>query len=177
MPLKGVMRSYTDTAAARDIKGTVARRGLCGDVYLVSTPAGARIADLKVETLVRKKLLSLNTAMQGLSAHAQYTLQARILKQGQSLREFTSPAFRASDLQNGCVTFTQAWIPDDLWDIHTPGNTYEVEVSLLDRTGEVLDVHAPLRFATEHRAGCNSRDFFGLGVLRFAMIPQLPEGL
>jgi beta-galactosidase len=38
MPLKAVMLSYTDSAHAREIKGTVARRGLCGDVWLVSTP-------------------------------------------------------------------------------------------------------------------------------------------
>src|SRR5690242_13233316 len=35
MPLKGVLLSYTDSASAREVKGTVARRGLCGDVYLV----------------------------------------------------------------------------------------------------------------------------------------------
>ena len=54
MPLKGVMLSYNDSASAREVKGAVARRGLCGDVYLVSTPAGARIADVKVDTSVRK---------------------------------------------------------------------------------------------------------------------------
>ena len=36
MPLKGVMLSYTDSASAREVKGSVARRGLCGDVYLVA---------------------------------------------------------------------------------------------------------------------------------------------
>ena len=52
MPLEGVMLSYTDTASARQVKGTVPRRGLCGDVYLVGTPAGARIADVRVDTSV-----------------------------------------------------------------------------------------------------------------------------
>ena len=33
MPLKGVLLSYTDSASAREVKGTVERRGLCGDVY------------------------------------------------------------------------------------------------------------------------------------------------
>ena len=46
LPLKGVMLSYVDTASARQVKGSVARRGLCGDVYLVGTPAGARIDDV-----------------------------------------------------------------------------------------------------------------------------------
>src|SRR5262249_39271730 len=42
MPLKGVMLSYSDTNSARDVQGRVPRRGLCGDVYLISTPRGAR---------------------------------------------------------------------------------------------------------------------------------------
>ena len=54
MPLKGVRLSYNDSNAAREVKGSVARRGLCGDVYLVATPAGARIAGSKVDTSVRK---------------------------------------------------------------------------------------------------------------------------
>ena len=42
MPLKGVMLSYSDTASAREVKGSVARRGLCGDAYLVAEPPGPR---------------------------------------------------------------------------------------------------------------------------------------
>src|SRR6185436_17663100 len=36
MPLKAVMLSHADSNAAREVKGTVERRGLCGDVYLTS---------------------------------------------------------------------------------------------------------------------------------------------
>jgi hypothetical protein len=46
MPLKGVMLSYSDSASAREVKGSVARRGLCGDVYLVGTPRGPRVGDV-----------------------------------------------------------------------------------------------------------------------------------
>src|SRR5262249_18741323 len=53
LPLKGVLLSYTDTNSAREVKGAVERRGLCGDVFLTSTPRAARIADVKVETSVR----------------------------------------------------------------------------------------------------------------------------
>src|SRR5262249_9872977 len=42
MPLKGVLLSYNDTNAAREVKGMVERRGLCGDLYLASTPSAAR---------------------------------------------------------------------------------------------------------------------------------------
>ena len=47
LPLKAVLLSYTDTASARETRGSVARRGLCGDVSLVGEPAGARIADVR----------------------------------------------------------------------------------------------------------------------------------
>ncbi|HEX4645550.1 MAG TPA: hypothetical protein VH598_08065, partial [Verrucomicrobiae bacterium] len=42
MPLKDVLLSYGDTFGTRQVNGTVERRGLCGDVYLVGTPAVAR---------------------------------------------------------------------------------------------------------------------------------------
>lgn len=44
MPLKAIMLSYGDMNAVLQIKGTVARRGLCGEGYLVATPPGARWA-------------------------------------------------------------------------------------------------------------------------------------
>lgn len=52
--LKGVLLSYSDTASAREVKGSVARRGLCGDVFLVSAPAEERLTDVGVETSVRQ---------------------------------------------------------------------------------------------------------------------------
>ncbi len=68
LPLKAVMLSYNDTASARQVKGTVPRRGLCGDVYLVGTPAGARITDVRVDTSVRKGQISFDAALQDLDA-------------------------------------------------------------------------------------------------------------
>jgi hypothetical protein len=47
LPLKGIMLSYTDSASAREVKGSVPRRGLCGDVFLVSQPNGPRIGEAK----------------------------------------------------------------------------------------------------------------------------------
>jgi hypothetical protein len=60
------MQSYTDTASAREIRGSVARRGLCGDVFLVSTPAGPRIDDVRVATSVRRQELTIDAALEGL---------------------------------------------------------------------------------------------------------------
>src|SRR6185436_18036336 len=88
LPLKGVMRSYIDSASAREVKGTVERRGLCGDVTLVSTPAGAHIADVKVDTSVRKREITFEAGLQNLAAGAQYALRARISENDRSVGEF-----------------------------------------------------------------------------------------
>jgi len=100
MPLKGVMLSYTDTASARQVRGTVPRRGLCGDVYLVGTPRGARIADVKVDTSVRKGQISFDAALQGLADIGKYSLRARIAQDGRDVTEFTSKALAADNLSS-----------------------------------------------------------------------------
>jgi len=159
MPLKGVMLSYTDSASARQVKGSVARRGLCGDVYLVSTPPGPRIADVKVDTSVRRRQLTVETAMEGLSTDARYTIRTQIVKDGRNIREFTSRPFQQSDLKEGQIAFAQDWMPDKLWDIHTPQNTYDLKVSLLDARDMVLDTSWPVHFGFRE-FWIEGRDFF-----------------
>jgi beta-galactosidase len=159
LPLRGVMLSYTDSASAREVKGSVARRGLCGDVYLVSTPPGPRITDLRVGTSVRRQELILDTAVEGLDTDAQYAFGVRVLKDARSVKEFTSRSFRSSDLKEGRITVTQNWMPDKLWDIHTPGNTYGFEVSLLDAGDKVADTAWPQRFGFRE-FWIDGRDFF-----------------
>ena len=159
MPLKGVMLSYSDTASAREVKGSVARRGLCGDVYLVSTPMGGRIADVKVDTSVRKWEVTFDAALDGLVADKQYALRAQITGDGHNVREFTSKAFKGSDLKDGRVAFTESWKPERLWDVHTPQNTYNLNLSLLDAGGRVLDAGHPVRFGFRE-FWIDGRDFF-----------------
>jgi len=159
MPLKGVMLSYSDTASARRVKGSVARRGLCGDVYLVAAPRGPRVADVKVDTSVRRGQITFGAALAGLSADAQYALRARLTDHGRSVGEFTSKAFRSSDLKDGRIAFTERWKPAKLWDIHTPGNVYTLHVSLLDAGGKVLDAHLPVRFGFRE-FWIDGRDFY-----------------
>jgi len=146
LPLKGVMLSYTDSASAREQKGSVARRGLCGDVYLISTPASARLTDLRVETSVRKKELLINTGLEGLASEKDYALRARILDGGTAIKEFTSQPFHAKDLNHGRFAFSQSWLPEKLWDLNTPKNQHELRVTLLDATGADLDTSWPVRF-------------------------------
>src|SRR5262249_28771755 len=114
LPLKGVMLSYTDTNAARETRGSVERRGLCGDVYLLSTPAAARVADVKVDTSVRKGEVSLSAALEGLAADGEYALRVQIREDGRDVREFTSKQFKAGDLKGGRIALTEKWMPEKL---------------------------------------------------------------
>ena len=51
IPLNTVMKSYSDSNAPKDVKDVqVALRGLCGDVFVSGTPAGAAVEDVKINT-------------------------------------------------------------------------------------------------------------------------------
>jgi hypothetical protein len=159
MPLKGVMLSYNDTNTARKVKGSVARRGLCGDVYLTATPTGARLGDVKVETSMRKWEITFDATLEGFAAESQYILNARITDNGRSVGEFRSKPFKKSNLKNNRMVFTEKWKPEKLWDTHTPQNTYQLNLSLLEADGKVLDVREPVRFGFRE-FWIDGRDFF-----------------
>jgi len=159
MPLKGVMLSYIDTASAKEVTGSVARRGLCGDVYLISTPMAARIADVKVDTSVCKWQITFEVALDGLAADTQYALSARITDDGRNVAEFTSKTFKAGDLKDGRIAFTENFKPGKLWDIHTPQNMYNLNLSLLEAGGKVLDAGETARFGFRELR-IDGRDFF-----------------
>jgi len=159
MPLKAVMLSYSDTASAKEVRGSVQRRGLCGDVYLVGEPVGARVADVKVDTSVRNWEIRVDAGLEGLQADKTYALRARITESGRGVREFTSKKFRASGLKEGRVAFSERWKPDKLWDTHTPGNAYQLSLSLLDAKGKVLDTALPVRFGFRE-FWIEGRDFY-----------------
>jgi beta-galactosidase len=157
LPLKGVLLSYADTNSAREVKGTVDRRGLCGDVWLTGTP-GARIADAKIDTSVRKAELTVAAMLDGLAADVPYTLRVEIRGGGQVVREFTGKPFKAADVVGGRVTVSTLWKPEALWDIHTPRNTFEASVSLV-AAGKPQDTCFPVRFGfREFRI--DGRDFY-----------------
>ncbi len=108
MPLKAVMLSYSDSAAAKTVEGTVQRRGIVGDVYLNSMPSGPRIAGVKVETSVRRWEIAVEASLEGAENGGPYRLVARV-----DGKEFTGAAPR----------ITAPWHPEKLWDIHTPQNS------------------------------------------------------
>jgi hypothetical protein len=158
-PLQEVMLMFNDTNAAKRAKTKVARRGLCGDVYLVGTPAGAHISAVKVDTSVRKGEITLNTALENLAPDAQYTLRAGITDKGRRIKEFTSKAFKAGDLKDGRIAVTEKWKPEDLWDVHTPQNRCELAVSLWEGGSKILDAAHPVRFGFRE-FWIDGRDFY-----------------
>jgi beta-galactosidase len=157
LPLKGVLLSYTDTNSAREVKGTVERRGLCGDVWLISTPT-ARITDVKIDTSVRKGELKVGVALSGLAADVLYSLRVEIRSGGRVVREFVGKAFRAADIVDGRVTVSESWKPEEPWDIHTPRNMYEASVSLM-AADKPQDTCFPIRFGFRE-FWIDGRDFY-----------------
>jgi hypothetical protein len=159
LPLKGVLLSYTDSASAREVKGTVERRGLCGDVFLTGTPRGPTITDVSVDTSVRKSELTIDAAIAGLEPDVDYNFRVRILKGGSTIKQLTSPPFRGGDLKDGRFAFKGKWLPDKLWDIHTPQNVFDLQVSLADASGRVLDTSWTQRFGFRE-FWIDGRDFY-----------------
>ncbi len=159
MPLKGVMLSYTDSASAREVRGSVARRGLCGDVWLVSSPPGPRIGDVRIQTSVRRQEIALDVEVQGLAPEGECILRARVTRDAATVREFASRKFRASELGEGRFTFTEKWKPNELWDVHTPHHRFNLDVSLTDAAGKVLDTAWPERFGFRE-FWIEGRDFY-----------------
>jgi beta-galactosidase len=146
LPLKATMLAFNDTNMPQEVAGSVNYRGLCGDVFLVGAPAQARVTNVKVDPSVRHWALTVHADLAGLTPGADYTLQARLLDGGRLEKTLTSPAFRDADLKDGRFTFTQPWKPEKLWDLNTPQNQYDLELSLLDAAGKAVDVFLPVRF-------------------------------
>jgi hypothetical protein len=146
MPLKAVMESYTDTNAARQRPGTVERRGLCGDAWLSSEPATARLRDVRIETSFRQSHVRFDVAIQGLAREKSYQLRARIRDQETLAAEFFGPRFTAADVTQDRMGFVSSWMPAKLWDLHTPTNQYDLELSLVEAGGDVVDIAYPVRF-------------------------------
>ena len=146
VPLNAVMLAFTDTNTPKTVKGSVEFKGLCGDVFLVCTPKEARIAEVQVQTSVRKWAITFDVTLPGLREDQPYRLQAVVSEKGQKVKEFTSKPFIAADVKDGRFSFTGDWKPDKLWDTNTPQNTYDAAVSLVDSAGHTLDAFRPVRF-------------------------------
>ena len=146
LPLRGIMLAFNDTNSAREVEGSVRNKGLCGNVYLVGTPRGARLGHTRVETSVRNWQITFNTALDGVDPRGSYVLHAQVRDGEKAVKEFTSDPFRGTELENGRIRISKNWRPEKLWDMNTPQNQYDVTVSLLDPDGKLLDEALPDRF-------------------------------
>ena len=176
LPLKTVMFSHSDTFGVKEVRGSVQRCGLCGDLWLAGMPAGPRIADVKVDTSVRRWEISFEAGLEGLAADGQYVLKAQVSAEGLPGHEFTSRPFTAADLKDsGRFAFTAGWKPEKLWDTNTPENMYHVSLSLLGPGDRTLDVAIPVRFGFRE-FWINGRDFYLNGSRIFLSLSQLENG-
>jgi hypothetical protein len=159
LPLQGVRMSYNDSNAAREVRGSVARRGLCGDVFLTATPAAARIGDIRLDTSVRQERLTVDVELSGLAPDTAYSLRVEI-KDGQHVvKSFPRPVFTARELDTVRIQVSDAWIPEKLWDTHTPQHQYDLSVSLLDADAKPVDTAWPVRFGFRE-FWIDGRDFY-----------------
>ena len=94
-----------------------------------------------------------------MAADAPYSLRAQVSDNGRSVGEFTSKSFKAADLKDGRISFTESWKPGKLWDTHTPQNQYELRLSLVDGSGKMVDAALPERFGFRE-FWIEGRDFF-----------------
>ena len=171
LPLQAVMESYNDTNTGKLKKGSVERRGLCGDVWLIAGPAGARISNIRIDTSFRQGRISFEAGLPGLAADGRYQLRARISDHGSQAAEFTGPTFSVNEVTNGRTTFSASWMPSKLWDITTPQNQYTAELSLLDDAGHALDIAAPVPFGFRE-FWIQGRDFYLNGTRLFlSLVP------
>jgi beta-galactosidase len=171
MPLKAVLESYSDTNTARQRQGKVERRGLCGDLWLISQPAGARLADIHLDTSFRQSQISFKARLAGLAADHRYQLRARITDHDRPVAQFSGPKFSPLEVTNGWATFTASWKPPNVWDTITPENQYVAELSLLDAKGRTIDTALPVRFGFRE-FWIQGRDFYLNGTrLYLSLVP------
>ncbi len=172
VPLKAVMQSNRDTFGASAVEGTVERRGLCGDVYLVGTPPAARLGQFRVSTSVRRWEIGFEAELYDLRPSHRYTIRAQVMRDGRIEREFKSPSFETTDLNGGRFNFSEAWRPEALWDTHTPENTSEATLMLLNADGRVEDVTFKERFGFRE-FWIDGRDFYLNGSRIFLSVVPL----
>jgi beta-galactosidase len=149
LPLQAVMLSYSDTASVKTIEGTVARRGITGDLFLESMPAGTRLGGIQVETSVRRGEITVAAEVAGAKPGARYGYFARVYEGGRLVKTFAGADPR----------FAESWLPPKLWDTHTPSNQYQLTVTLTDSAGRELDTSLPVRFGFRE-LWIDGRDFY-----------------
>ena len=139
-------------------RATISNRGITGDLYLESRPAGATVSDVHVVTTTSDMTIAMDTGVSGLE-RGRYTLAARVYEGDRVVHEFASDEFGPGDLKLGRLAFSSRWKRAKLWDTDAPQNMYRVVVALRDAGGRIVDETLPVRFGfREFRI--EGRDFY-----------------
>ncbi len=118
------------------IRAEVRFRGLCGDLFLVAEPSGARLGTVQVRPSVRRQALGLSARLADLDAGATYHLEAVASRNGEEAWRGRSGTLGGAG--QGDFTCQLPWPQPALWDFERP-NLYDLDVSLRNAAGEVLD--------------------------------------
>jgi beta-galactosidase len=160
MPLKGVLLSYTDSASAREVKGSVARRGLCGDVFLTGRRTAPRLGQIKIETSVRNGEIKIGfNVKHSVGAASEWDAQANIRVEEGKMVQLRAHVSLPAEADEATVSLKTNWKAPRLWDLHTATNQYELVLNLLDESGKMIDSSAPRRFGFRE-FWIDGRDFY-----------------
>lgn len=132
-----------DRLIQRDAK--LRNRGIAGDLYLDSIPAGAAVGDVHVVTSVRKKTIGFDAGFKTLPA-GRYQLEAEVFDQGKSVFKTVSGRFDSDGKPGRRHFFSAPWEHPKLWDTDTPENRYTATVRLRNSEGRLLDEFLPQEF-------------------------------
>ncbi|MGZ8919906.1 MAG: hypothetical protein ACXW3L_02870, partial [Limisphaerales bacterium] len=155
LPLKAVLTSYTDSAAAREIRGSVARRGLCGDVFLEGIRPGPRIENVQVDTSYRRGEILVNAKLLHAPSDLPYRLRVEIKEADKTVLSFD----REEIFKDQSVTVRHGWKPQRLWDVHTSQNQYRAVLKLIGPGNQLVDASSPVTFGFRE-LWIDGRDFY-----------------
>jgi beta-galactosidase len=139
LPMKAVLLAATDSNSAREVRGSVPRRGFCGDLFLVALPKGPTIDSVRLESSFRNGNVKVLAQLRDVQPNQRYCLKLAVRDDDRIIQEALSPIVNGKDLKNGEFVFVHSWRPEKLWDIHTPANQFWVNISLCDETKWCLD--------------------------------------
>jgi hypothetical protein len=159
LPLKGVMLSYSDTNAAREVKGTVERRGICGDVYLTSRPSGAHVSEVHVRTSVRKREITIDVGVEQIADNDRLWLEVSCGEYDGTGNTIHLEPVNSLAHKRGYGVATFRIKANELWDTHTPRNKLPVKVTLRRPDIGDMDVFHPFQVGARE-FWIDGRDFY-----------------
>ena len=161
-------RSATRNAARRGARARWRGAACAATSTSSARPPAARIADVKVDTSVRKGEITFDAALQGLAADAQYALRAAITdERPQASRSSPASRSRPATSRTAASRSPRSGSPRSSGTSTRRRTCTTSSVSLLDAGGKVLDAALPVRFGFRE-FWIDGRDFYLNGT------PHLP---